>query len=187
MRTALLTALLAPALLLAGFAVGWVMAGDGWELARGGEVRKHSAQKAPPATSPELPARDVSGADISGLPRYPGSARVAYVREIQGELVWTEVEYLADARLERVREFYRDAFRTEGWAVGDVGFSQGAWVYFVMDGEREVILELQPRGGLVEVDMEMTEPAPQGTSGAPPPTPVPDDDANDPDDGIEDD
>ncbi|QYJ16417.1 hypothetical protein Rxycam_02250 [Rubrobacter xylanophilus DSM 9941] len=176
MRTALITALLAPTLLFAGFAVGWVMAGDGWELTRGEERREASTPPPPPATSPELPARDVSGADISGLPRYPGSVRVAYVRESQGELVWTEVEYLTDARLESVREFYRDVFRTQGWTVGDVGFSQGAWVYFVMDGKREVILELQPRGGLVEVDMEMTEPAPRTARQEASPTP---DDADD--------
>jgi len=183
LRAALITALLAPALLLAGFAVGWVMAGEGWELTRGEERREPSAPEPPPATSPRLPARDVSGADIPGLPRYPGSVRVAYVREPQGELVWTEVEYLTEARLERVREFYRDAFRTKGWAVGDVGFSQGAWVYFVMDGEREVILELQPRGRLVEVDMEMTEPAPPA---ARQPAPPPGDDADDAGDDDED-
>lgn len=114
----------------------------------------------------------MAGADIDGLPRYPGSVRIEYIREDQGRLIWTETEYLTDASLEQTREFYRDTFRSEGWSVNDIGFAQNSWVFFVVDGEREVFVNLRPRGSIVEVDIEQTEPDTEpSTTGADPSVP----------------
>jgi hypothetical protein len=75
-------------------------------------------------------------------------------------VIWTEVEYVTAAELDTVREFYRDVFRTEGWSVGDVGFSEGTWNFFVIEGECEVYVELESQDEIVEMDFELTEPKP---------------------------
>jgi hypothetical protein len=111
-----------------------------------------------------MPEKDVPGANISGLPRYPGSVRIHYKREDLDNIVWTEVSYVTPAEVDTVREFYRDVFRTEGWSVGDIGFSDGTWNFFVIEGEREVYIELEPRDEIVEVDFKLTEPKPNKES-----------------------
>lgn len=157
------TLALAATLFLAGLAVGWVLAGQaGWTLAgNDGEAAggtPPTVEEPPPAVAPEMPAEDVPGGDVPGLPRYPGSVRVEHIREDLGDVVATEVEYLTPAELDEVQDFYRGTFRTEGWYVGDVGFSRGAWTFFVIRDEREAFIEIKPRGGgLAEIDMEMTE------------------------------
>lgn len=145
---------------LTGFAVGWALAGNAdWLLASREEPQRNPAPENPPRPiNPSIPDEDVTGSDIPGLSRYPGSVRIEYIRENQEDTIWTEVEYLTDADTSQVREFYRDVFRTEGWSVDDIGFAQNAWIFFVVKDEREVFLELKPRGDIVEVDIEHTEP-----------------------------
>lgn len=145
---------------LAGFTVGVVLAGDdGQLLASRGQLSNAAPEETPqPAQNPSIPEEDVTGSDISALSRYPGSVRIEYIREDQGDMIWTEIEYLTDAELSQVREFYRDSFRSEDWSVNDVGFAQNAWVFFIVKGEREVFVEIRPRGDIVEVDIEQTEP-----------------------------
>lgn len=181
----LITAVLAVALTSAGFIFGWAMADDlGWDRTskRQSSSEETTASRQPPARDLSLPSEDVDGAEIEGLPRYPGSVRIEYIREDQGRITWTETEYLTGASLEQTREFYRDAFRTGGWSVNDVGFTQSSWVFFVVDGEKEVFVNLRPRGEIVEIDIEQTEPeanetqtndaAPSPSQGARQPAPV---------------
>lgn len=155
----LAVAIVALMLPLAGFAVGWVFADrDGWLLASQERPRAVEPVDQPLPQNPSLPDEDVDGSDIPGLSRYPGSVRIEYIRENQGEMVWTEIEYLTNADMSQVREFYRDSFRAEDWSVNDVGYAQNAWVFFIVKGEREVFVEIRPRGNIVEVDIEQTEP-----------------------------
>lgn len=149
------------ALVMTGFTLGWTLAGQANRPPGGGGIEDTAApgvQTSSADVEPGIPAEDVSGEDISGLPRYPGSVRVQYVRDDFDGVMWTEVEYATATELDDVREFYRDVFRTEGWSVGDVGFSNGTWTFFVINGEREVYVELEPQNTIVEVDFEMTEP-----------------------------
>lgn len=144
---------------LAGFAVGWILSdSSGWLLASQEQPSEAEVADQPPPQNTSIPGEDVDGSDIPNLNRYPDSVRIEYVREEQGAVIWTEVEYLTEADLSQVREFYRDAFRTEDWSVNDVGYAQNAWIFFVVDGEREVFVEIRPRGEIVEVDIEQTEP-----------------------------
>ncbi len=152
-------AVAAVAILSAGFIFGWTVANDSGERAAGEWSEEVAAtDPPPPARSLSVPDDDVEGSDIVGLPRYPGSVRIEYIREDQGELIWTETEYLTDATLEQAREFYRDTFRSSNWSVNDIGFTQNSWVFFVVDDEREVFVNLRPRGDIVEIDIEHTEP-----------------------------
>lgn len=158
------TLALAAVLFAAGLAVGWVLAGqEGWSLAGNNsegsdKTPSPAVERPPPAVSPEMPSEDVPGGDVPGLPRYPDSVRVEHIREDLGDVVATEVEYLTPAGIGAVQEYHRNLFRTEDWYVGDVGFSRGAWTFFVVQDEREVFIEIKPRGGdLVEIDIESTE------------------------------
>jgi hypothetical protein len=158
-------AALALVLLMTGFTLGWTLAGQsGWTLAGYGELpeqtRPSRLEASPPAPELSVPEKDVPGGNISGLSRYPGSIRIHYNREDLDNVVWTEVRYVTSADIDTVRGFYRDVFRMEGWSVGDVGFSEGMWNFFVIEGEREVYIELEPRDELVEVDFKLTEPKP---------------------------
>lgn len=119
-----------------------------------------------PATPPplrlpeeaEMPINDVTGADVDGLPRFPGAVRVEYRHVMIGDLIETEVEYVAAAELDAVHDYYRRLFDEEGWTVADLGIYQGEWTFFIVSGEREAIVELEARQSLVEVEIEMSEP-----------------------------
>jgi hypothetical protein len=105
-----------------------------------------------------LPAIDAPGADIEGLPRYPGSRRVEYRQSIEEGLLVAEVEYVAAADLETVHDFYREVFYADHWIVADLGFYQGEWTFFVLNGDREALVEVEARGPLVEIEIELSEP-----------------------------
>ena len=138
-----------------------------------------------PTPTIAVPERDVAGEDISGLPRFPGATRVEYRRAVQGRLVVTEVEYVTAESLGTVHEFYREVFREEAWSVADLGFSQGERTFFVLAGPREAVVEIEARGPIVEVEIELSEPLTERTpatataeptpSSAPTPTMVPTD------------
>lgn len=151
---------------LAGFVAGWALAGNtDWLLASRERPQAAAPEEAPRPQNPSIPSEDVTGSDIPGLSRYPGSVRIEYIREDQGNMIWTEIEFLTDADMSQVREFYRDSFRSEDWSVNDVGFAQNAWVFFIVKGDREVFVEIRPRGNIVEVDIEQTEPKEKDTGG----------------------
>lgn len=147
-----------------------------------------------PARSwPPIPAADVPGSDVAGLERFPGSVRVEFRSEAQGELRVTEVEYLVLAELEDVRIHYRSAFDAMGWVVGDSQFRFDEWTFFIIDTPREATVELEARSPIVEIEITVTEPltsvsAPPATPRpTPPPTAPPPPIDDDDDDGGDDD
>lgn len=146
--------------------------------------------EAPSATPvPRLPGRDVPGRNIADLPRFPDAVRTEYRRGRQGSSLVTELRYLADAQLDDVRSFYRRTFREHGWEVVELDFTRGEWVFVVSSGRRVALVEIQPHGPFIQVDLELEvsarEPRPPTRSEpTPPPPPPPDDDD---DDGVDDD
>ncbi len=145
-------------LLLLGFATGWAVVG----------CQVAGAGRSDPSPTPvcvcastqswSVPTSDVPGTDISSLPRYTGSTRVEHRGVVEGELIVTEVEYVTLDGLEAVHGFYRDVFRTKHWSVADLGFSQGEWTFFLISGAREAVVEIESRGPMVEVEIELSEP-----------------------------
>jgi hypothetical protein len=101
---------------------------------------------------------DVPGDDIPGLPRFPGSTRVEYRQALVGDLLETEAEYVVAGDMDPVYGFYRQVFDDEGWTVADLGIYQGEWTFFVISGEREALVEIESRGTLIEVEIELSEP-----------------------------
>lgn len=171
-------------LILAAFATGWTIREEepapastpvsAPESAPPERTHLRERDRAPAA----IPEKDVPGEDISGLPRYPDAVRVRYEHEDLGGLLATRAEYLTPADLDATREFYRDAFRENGWSVADMGFSDGAWTFFVVKGGHEVFVWLEPRRDIVAVNLELTEPQLREETA---PAPVPDDDGEDDD------
>ena len=113
-----------------------------------------------PATS--LPAQDVPGEDIQDMPRYPGSVRVEYQRNVQDRLVFTKVRYLSHARLDVIRGFYRGVFRSKIWTVANAEFSEGEWTFLVVHSKREAQVRIEPHSrGVTRVDIILSEPLPE--------------------------
>lgn len=143
-------------LLGAGFA-----AGVAWT-----EQRRAAGQTAPdplasvtvPLADSITPSSDVPGADVPGLPRYPGANRVEYRQSLVGDFQETEVEYVVADELSVVHDFYRDVFEQEGWRVADLGVYQGEWTFFVIKDGREALMEIESRGTLIEIEIEINEP-----------------------------
>lgn len=143
-----------------------------------------------PTPAPSLPRRDVPGRNISDLPRFPGSIRTEYQRARQGSQVVTELRYLATGELDAVRSHYRRTFRENDWEVVALDFTRGEWVFLVSSGRRVAYVQIEPRGALIEVDVELEvrvpatrPPRPDPPPPAPPPPPEDDDDDDDDDDG----
>jgi hypothetical protein len=160
-------------LALAGFGVGWFL--SGLQLANLRESPGSPPAATTPPTTPDvaLPKEDTPGQDFSDLPRYPGSVRVEYRRHVSGAgIVRVETEYLSTAKLDDVRGFYRDVFRSEGWTVASFDVSEGEWDFFVVKGDREAMVEIEPLDGLLDVEIEVSEPekdrAPRNRQTAPP-------------------
>jgi hypothetical protein len=146
-------------LALVGFGLGWFLSGQ--QITTLGE-----GPGSPPAVStttakPDatLPKADVPGEDFSDLPRYPGSVRVKYEwRVSKAGLVLVDTEYVASARLADVRQFYRGVFRSEGWTLASLDVSEGEWDFLVTKGDKEAVIEIELRAGLVETETEVSEP-----------------------------
>lgn len=159
LRIMIFTALL----LLAGFAMGRVLTIRQLAAVNGSEQSPTSVNEpAAMISTPTPPTQDVAGADISDLPRYPGAIRTEYRQEVINNLLNTEVEYLVSAELEAVHNFYRNVFDEEGWSVADLGIHMGEWTFFVVSEEREALVELEIEYGLVEIEIEITEPVTSG-------------------------
>jgi hypothetical protein len=126
--------------------------------------------EAVPTADLSVPELDVPGDDIPGLPRFPGMRRVEYRQVIMGDLLETEAEYVMEGPLSPVHDYYRQIFDDEGWSVADLQIFQGEWTFFVIQNGREALVELESRGPLVEVEIELNEPLPN-ESAAVTPTP----------------
>ena len=147
--------ILAIALFLAGFVAGRMVT-----VIQQAKENEAQIALAPPVLAEDevMPTRDVTGADVDGLPRYPGAVRVEYRQVVVGDLVETEVEYVVAGELDEVHDFYRQVFDEEEWIVADLGIYQGEWTFFVVSGEREAVVELEVRLSLVEIEIELSEP-----------------------------
>ncbi|MBP8947392.1 MAG: hypothetical protein KBG73_01020 [Candidatus Promineofilum sp.] len=143
-------------LLGAGFAGGMA-----WTAHRLGGERLTADPSTVAAASPVesvTPTTEVPGADVPGLPRFPGANRVEYRQSLAGDFRETEVEYVVADDLSVVHDFYRDMFDREGWRVADLGVYQGEWTFFVIKDGREALMEIESRGALIEIEIEITEP-----------------------------
>ena len=156
-------------LALAGFGLGWFLSGR--QIANLKDGPGSPPVVATPATTPDdtvaredaVPQGDVSGKDFSDLPRYPGSVRVGYERRIsETGLILSEAEYVSAAGPADVREFYRGVFRSRGWTVVDLGVSEGQWEYSVIRGKREAVIKIEPKGGSLEIEIDLSEPTRDG-------------------------
>ena len=128
-----------------------------------------------------VPAEDVAGREIPGLPRYPGSVRVEYERGQRGGLEMVRARYLAHDGLDAVRGFYRGVFRSQGWEVANAEFYDDEWTFLAIHGEREVDVEIEAHaGGVTGMEIQLSEPAPEEiTSKDPPRKPEPAPENND--------
>jgi hypothetical protein len=147
-------------LLLLGFAAGWAVVG--WQVAGAVMSNLSPTPVSTPIKSWSIPGSDTPGAEISSLPRYANSTRVDYRRVVEDELIVTEVEYVTPDSLEAVHDFYRDVFQAKHWSVADLDFSEGEWTFFLISGRREAVVEIQSRGPVVEIEIELSEPHPGG-------------------------
>ncbi len=143
-------------LLTIGFAGGTLWAG--YQTSAGQETVSQEPAPAAPLGLAASPTTEVPGTDVEGLPRYPGSSRVEYRQVLDGELMETEVEYVVADELQVVHDFYRNVFEEEGWTVADLGVYQGEWTFFVIQGRREALMEIESRGALIEIEIEINEP-----------------------------
>jgi hypothetical protein len=125
---------------------------------------------------PELPISDVEGDEIERLPRYPGSVRSEYEVMLDDRFRLLVTEYLADAPLDEVRAYYEGVIDDHGWSRADINYAAGEWTYVLVDGSTEALIELEVTNGLVEIDLQLSEPIaasePDPTS-TPTPTPMP--------------
>ena len=129
-----------------------------------------------PAVSPSAShaAVEVPGEDIDRLPRYPGSVRTHHEVARDDLYRLTVTEYSAEAAIDAVRAFYQGVILEHRWERADISFDHGEWSYILVDGAAEALIEIEEFGGVVEIDLQMSEPVvmPRAT-GTPAPTPTP--------------
>ena len=162
-----IVASLALILVLTGFLAGWTL--NHHRPERITEVnspkqtpQSESSDPRTPEPAAHIPPKDVPGGEISDLPRYPDSVRVEYERGQREGFKLARARYLSRDGLDDVRGFYRDVFRTKGWKVANVEFSEDRWTFLVVHGEREANIIIEPHGrGVTRVDVESSEPLPE--------------------------
>ena len=162
-------------LIIIGVMIGGVLLGSlTTRIAGIGQPSVPSASPSPtpsPLAAPNLPASDVDGEELVRLPRYPGSVRSEYQLSVDDRFRLFVTEYLADAPLDDVRAFYEGVIDDHGWSRADINYAAGEWTYVVVDGSTEALIELEVTNGLVEIDLQLSEPV--GGSSTPDPTPRP--------------
>lgn len=189
------------ALLLVAVLAGGVVLGSA--VTAFGEDRETPTPTPPPVASPsgEVPSADVDGEDLARLPRYPDSVRTEYEISLDERYRLTAVEYVVDDTVEAVRSFYQQVMDDHGWDRADVNYAAGEWTYVLVDGRTEALVEIEEWNGLIEIDLQVSEPVPapsDDSSPSPsptarppaqpaPPSPTDDDDGDDDDDTDDDD
>lgn len=164
-------------LVAAVLACGVILGGVAASLPMSDPSPSPSAASSTPSASPSssVAVADVAGQDFDRLPRYPMSVRSGYdmVREDRFRL--TAAEYQAEAAVEDVRTFYQGVIVEHGWERANINFDHGEWSYVLVDGSIEALVEIEEFGGLVEIDLQITEPiaSPTPAPAAPDPSPVP--------------
>ena len=118
----------------------------------------------PPELPPEIPpmdavpADDLPGADVPGLPRYPGAVRVKYENHVLGDTRVWEVGYFAEGRVREVQSFYRQRLDESGWTFEGSHFYAGELALRARRGKVEMVVEVGQQGKMVEIEMEPYEP-----------------------------
>ena len=132
-----------------------------------------------PTATARIPAADVAGEDLATLPRYPGSVRTDYEIAVDDQYRLIVIEYVAAAEFDDVRMFYQGVIAAQGWERADIGFTNGEWSWALVDGTVLALIEIEEANGLIEIDLQMSEPlavptpAPTEAPAAPPPPPPP--------------
>ena len=160
-----LAAILSSIFLFLGFSTGARTIGEGPYLSPYDEPLTGTLSDPAPRDAPEgkalsasMPAKDVRGEPIPVLPRYPGSVRVAYSDSRAEGLVVVRARYLSEKPPGAVRDYYDGVFRSGGWRLANVEYSDGAWFFLGVRGEREAGVEVSPRGGGSTVGVEFSRP-----------------------------
>ncbi|HVM25978.1 MAG TPA: hypothetical protein VM253_11330 [Candidatus Limnocylindrales bacterium] len=163
-------ALLIVAVLAGGFVLGSAMTVFG-DHGPGDTVSPSpSSTPAVSSTAAALPGADVEGEDLARLPRYPGAIRTEFAISVDERYRLTAVEYLVDATVAEVRAFYQRVIDDHGWERADVNYAAGEWTYVLVDGRTEALVEIEEWNGLVEIDLQVSEPI---STPSPEPTPEP--------------
>jgi hypothetical protein len=131
-----------------------------------------------PTATARLPAAEVAGEDLATLPRYPGAVRSDYEVALDDQYRLIVTEYLAAANFDEVRTFYQGVIAAQGWERADVGVSNGEWSWALVDGSVLALIEIEEANGLIEIDLQISEPLAETTPApteapAPPPVPQP--------------
>jgi len=180
------------ALLAVGVAVGSGLAPFGGRIsATPTALASATPIAASPSAAPRLPAADLAGEDLARLPRFPDSVRTDFRVEEDDRFRLTVTEYVAIASVDSARRFYQGVIAEQGWQRADVDYADGEWTYVLVDGAVEALIEIEESDGLLEIDLQLSEPipVPEPPASPPPsaPPPPPDDDDDDEEDDDDDD
>jgi hypothetical protein len=105
-----------------------------------------------------LPSEDVSGEEVAGLRRYPGAVRVKYESHLLGDQRVSEAGYLVEGSDLDVKLYYERELSEDGWSLEGEDFDEGELVLRARRGEEELLVELEQRDELVEIELELHEP-----------------------------
>lgn len=106
-----------------------------------------------PGLGEEPPARDVSGADVGPVPRFPGLIRSHFVREGQA----VEVRYAGHAAFDAVLAHYVQGFAAAGYAQEVMSATPEGEQHRFRRGQESIDLSLARRpGGLLEVRLKQS-------------------------------
>lgn len=160
-RDWVLTGLVIFATLAVIFIVVVVASASGVLLGEGDDSNPTGDTAGDVAEEQTLPRSDIPGRDLPNVERYPQSVRVKYERYELGEAKVVEVGYLTDSGVEDVGEFYESFPQDNAWrtASSDVSRDDELGILIVGgDGEakRQVLIEIEPQGELVSVELEET-------------------------------
>ncbi len=125
-----------------------------------GALPDRTASEAPEGKtlSATAPAQDVRGEAIPGLPRCPGSVRVAYSETAADGLSVVRARFLAKPPPGAVRDFYAGVFGPGNWEMANVEYTGGEWYLLATRGAREAVVEVSSRGGGSLVKLEVSRP-----------------------------
>lgn len=111
-----------------------------------------------PSMSPLLPTSEVDGRNIADIPPYPDARRTEYRRTPYGDLTHIEIEYLTDASLADVRDFYRSELSRHGWSVVYAHLNRGESAYVIVKEPHIGRLAMKAVDGMVEVEIALDLP-----------------------------
>lgn len=113
---------------------------QGFEVAK--DILGQAALRAQTSTAPALPATDVPGEDIAGIPRHSLLVRTAYVSEAGGR----QVAYTGRAPYAEVLEFYRRSLTKAGFTERVLAATPAAATVEYRQGARNLRLTLRDLG-----------------------------------------